>query len=161
MDRGWSFREEKAMERQGCRGAVGSTAVRHLWSHRHLVPSHQGCRVQWAVCSGRHTFSIMPCIRTDYRSHSSRLSLPSTTAFAIPAGANTPPGVLTHAPVPSSIAYSTSSTTAPHATLSPLLCCQSAASSSLSKQAPSVPPTSAPLQIPPLRPSPPSNSLAS
>ena len=46
------------MERQGRRGAVGGAAVRNLRSHRHLLPHHEGRRVQWTLSTGAHTQSL-------------------------------------------------------------------------------------------------------
>lgn len=84
----------------------------------------------------------------------------STTASAIPASANTPPGVLTHARALLSTASTTSSSMAPPATSSPLFCSPSALSSSASSRAPSNQPTSAPLPTRRPPPSPHSSSLA-
>jgi hypothetical protein len=108
---------------------------------------------------GRNTTHYPP--DTDCSRSSSPSCLPSTTACAIPASASTPPGVLTHARAPTSTASSTLSTTALRGTSSPPLYSPSAASWSLSRRAPCVPPTSAPSPTPPPRLSLPSSLLVS
>ena len=49
------------MERQGCRRTSCGALVRDMRSHRHLLPRHEGCRVQWSFCCGEHESTWLTC----------------------------------------------------------------------------------------------------
>lgn len=54
MDRGRRATAEEGMECQGRGRPVGGAAVRRLRAHRHLLPRHEGHRVQRTLSHGAH-----------------------------------------------------------------------------------------------------------
>ena len=54
MDRGRCVWPEKSMERTDCGSVAGGTAVCDMRPARHILPSHEGRRVQRTLCCGEY-----------------------------------------------------------------------------------------------------------